>query len=247
MRICLFVLFSASVFSCSRNDNYRHTTQPLSGICISFDDRTVDEWFELRELYNRYNARLTFFVTRFDSLTPAQVEKLRILQSDGHEIGFHGALHVISEHYIQEHSMEEYLRNEIMNGIDMMNQKGFYPTSFSYPYSAKYTGTDEELLKYFYIVRSEVILKNPAEIMSSGAFFEHDGSRLVKSVSIDRNSPLTREQIEAGIVYAAHSKQVFLLYGHEPERTFDPKTLEYIFKLAGHHGLKYYRMSDLIK
>lgn len=233
--------------SCTRNDTYQHKTSSQGGVCISFDDRTIDQWFELRELYNQYNARVTFFVTRFDSLTPAQVEKLRVLQSDGHEIGFHGALHVVSERYIREYSMEEYLTNEIVNGINTMNRNGFYPTSFSYPYSAKYKGTDEELLKYFYVLRNEVVLREEDNIVDAGVFFKHDGSRLVNAIAIDRNSALTPEQLKAGMEHAARTKQVLLLYGHEPNRTFDPKTLELIFKLAQQNGLKYFRISDLIK
>lgn len=245
--ICVVFLLSGLV-ACNQQDSYKHRTQLEGGICISFDDRTVDQWFELRELFNKYNAKVTFFVTRFDSLSAAQVGKLKILQADGHEIGFHGVLHVVSEQYIKEHSLLEYLDHEIVSGINTMNAQGFYPTSFSYPYSAKYTGTDKELLKYFYVLRSEAIIKKGVDIVTvNEAYYKHDGERLVYAMAIDRNGPLNSAIVEQAMKRAIEKKEVLMLYGHEPGRTFDTAFLEQILKLSRDKSLKFFRASDLVK
>lgn len=244
---CIVILLTVLALSCTRSDNYQYKTSPRAGVCISFDDRTIDQWFELRELCKQYQTRLTFFVTRWDSLTPSQLEKLKILRSEGHEIGFHGALHVVSEYYIQKHSMNDYLKNEIVSGINAMNEDGFYPTSFSYPYSAAYSGTDDELLKYFYVLRNETVLTTDSDITNADVFFKHDGNRLVRAVAFDRNSGLSREQLKAGIEHAAHNNYVLMLYAHEPNRTFDLETLRLVFEMARENNLKYFRVSDLIK
>jgi peptidoglycan/xylan/chitin deacetylase (PgdA/CDA1 family) len=138
IRLLLFLVVTANLVACNSYDHYQYRKPAQSAICLSFDDYPVDKWFELRELFLKYDAHVTFFVARFDTLTPNQIEKLRILQSDGHEIGFHGAKHLLSEYYIKDHSLDEYVQNEIIAGINKMNASGFYPTSFAYPYSAKY-------------------------------------------------------------------------------------------------------------
>jgi ribosomal protein L19 len=81
------------LFLCNNND------ERYSGICLSFDDRSINEWFELRELLNGNEVRATFFITQADSLNSLEIHKLKVLQNDGHEIGFHGNMHVLSEYY----------------------------------------------------------------------------------------------------------------------------------------------------
>jgi peptidoglycan/xylan/chitin deacetylase (PgdA/CDA1 family) len=102
---CIFFFCLLAMLASCKNDHYRQHPTAKAGLCLSFDDYCVDEWFTLRELFLKYNARVTFFVTKFDTLTTTQVQKLRILQQDGHEIGFHGARHFLSEHQIKKHSM----------------------------------------------------------------------------------------------------------------------------------------------
>lgn len=88
-------------------------TKRKAGICISFDDRSIYEWQTFSGLLDRYNAKVTFFVTQFDSLNEQEIEILKDFKRKGHEIGCHGALHVISENYITEHGYAKYLQNEV--------------------------------------------------------------------------------------------------------------------------------------
>lgn len=92
-----FVLVCNLVFSsCYMSKNQ----QP--GICLSFDDRTIEAWYEMRSLLNRYDAKVTFFISEFDSLSEKEIQWLNELAADGHEIGSHGAMHVNAEYYIPE-------------------------------------------------------------------------------------------------------------------------------------------------
>ena len=83
-----FILLGLLTFSCHENEIKR------SGICLSFDDRTVKEWYEIKDLLKKYNSHVTFFITQFDSLDSTEIRMLRELENEGHEIGSHGALHV---------------------------------------------------------------------------------------------------------------------------------------------------------
>src|SRR5688572_11158013 len=130
MNKIIFLLFALPIFSCQQSEIKR------SGICLSFDDRTVKEWYKMNDLLKKYNSRVTFFITQFDSLDSAEIMMLRQLENEGHEIGSHGALHVISENYIKENSYSEYIKNEIDANSLAMKKNGFVPKSFSYPYGA---------------------------------------------------------------------------------------------------------------
>ena len=50
-----FILLGLLTFSCRENE-IKH-----SGICLSFDDRTVKEWYAIKDLLKKYNSQVTFF------------------------------------------------------------------------------------------------------------------------------------------------------------------------------------------
>ena len=132
MRSLLIFILGFIFISCSSNKDSRRP-----GICLSFDDRSVNEWFRLREILNRNNVKVTFFITQPDSLSNEEIAKLKTLEKDGHEIGFHGNMHVISEFYIVENSYSDYLEKEINQGIVTMDSLGFNSVSFAYPIWSK--------------------------------------------------------------------------------------------------------------
>jgi peptidoglycan/xylan/chitin deacetylase (PgdA/CDA1 family) len=237
-------VFVLLVISCDQS-YYKYSRQQETGLFLSFDDYCVDEWFLLRDLFLKYDARVTFYVTKFDTLTDSQIEKLRLLQQDGHEIGFHGAHHMLSEYYIKAHSFREYFENEIHAGIKTMNARGFFPTSFAYPYSAKYWGTDAELLKYFHTIRSSVPFKGEL-VKTNEAFYNFQGKRIVNAVSIDRGKGLEISQIADAFQKIKSDKTVLILYGHEPGHDFDPAFLEEILKLAKKEKITFFRASNLV-
>lgn len=244
-RAFIILLSSCIYFGCTPKDNYLHKVQRQAGICLSFDDRSIQEWYDLRHLLKRYHANVTFFVTQWDSLTQDEIAKLRELQLDGHEIGFHGALHVVSEYYIKDHSIDKYLNDEIAAGIRSMRESQFYPTSFAYPYSAKYWGTDSELLKYFYVIRSEKPLKEggkPDEL--DEVYYDFKGQRLVYALSLEGR--LTTDQLSAALSRAKDKNEVLILYGHVPGKTVSLKLLEEVLLIANRKGLKFFRTSELV-
>lgn len=240
-----FTVLLLSVISACKNDRFRQHRPPVAGICISFDDYSVDEWFSLRALFLRYNARVTFFVTKFDTLSAEQVQKLRVLQSDGHEIAFHGAKHLLSEHYIKAHSMDEYLQEEVIKGIRIMADSGFRTTSFAYPYSAKYWFTDHQLLNYFYVLRSSLPLKEEPDMMDA-VFYKFDGGRLIDALCIDKGNGWTTEKLARAMLRAKQRNEALILFGHQPGLTFDVAFLEEILKKAQQHELTFLRVTDLV-
>ncbi|WP_155206459.1 polysaccharide deacetylase family protein [Xanthovirga aplysinae] len=249
-KIYLFLVFSLLLFSCNQKKNIRK-----SGICLSFDDRSVQEWFELRTLFQKYNARATFFITQFDSLNESDINKLRQLKQEGNEIGFHGALHVVSEYYIKENSYHTYLENEIFAGMEAMSKAGLPPSSFAYPYGSKYWFTDFLLLRYFKVLRTVSPLKQGENISElDEIFFNFDGKKSLGSVGMDLGSKLSKEMVRQAIKRAVLNQEVVMLHGHFPSKgpakepyQFDIEFLEFILNTADENGLKFYRFSDLIE
>ena len=224
-----------------------------AGISISFDDQYVEEWYALRNLLNRYDAKVTFFITYADSLTEAEKQMLHTLQQDGHEIASHGTRHVNAEYFIKEHSYRKYLDEEIILNSQFLEEAGFTPTAFAYPFGAKYWFTDYLLLKHFKMLRG-VAPPNKKEGLaaSDAAFYKHDNSRTPAAANIDVRDGLTPEMIDEAIKRAVQQKQVLLLFGHKPAPaseaegySFNIDFLEYILKTAKEHELKHYRFSDL--
>jgi peptidoglycan/xylan/chitin deacetylase (PgdA/CDA1 family) len=239
----VFLLF---IFSrCSHNDR-------SPGICLSFDDRTIDEWYTLMPLLDKYQAHVTFFVSEIDSLRPDEILKLRELAAHGHEIASHGARHVNAETYIRERGYRAYLDDEVDTGISQMKQAGFDPHSFAYPYGAKYWFTDFLLLQRFNSVRSVTAIGDGTDVATlDDMFYSFDGDEKLSAGGIDVNSGLTKQMIMRAIERTVNKREVMLLYGHAPAVSgdsvyrFDPRLLEYILKESKQNGLRFYRFEEL--
>lgn len=224
------------------------------GICLSFDDRSVNEWFSLRELFLKYDVKATFFVSEFDSLSVEEIEKLHLLEKDGHEIASHGARHVDAEKFIKKYSYKEYLKTEIDASIISMQKSGFNPVSFAYPYGSKYWFTDYMLLKKFKCTRGVADLRAEKDLTQHNElFYSFNGDNEFTALDIDRVSNLSKEMMIAALDRAQQENEVLLLFAHVPSSTsqndysFDVDFLKSLFKESSNRNLKFYRYSDLCK
>lgn len=231
----------------------RPKTERKAGICISFDDRSVKEWYAMAELLRKYRSRATFFVTQFDSLDSTDIRMLKELELDGNEIASHGAMHSVSEHYIREHGYREYVDKEIDAGIASMKRNGFNPKSFAYPYGAKYWFTDFILLRKFKILRDVEPMNNEKDLtLIDRIYYTYNGDRTLSSIGIDNNVGITNEMVDRAIQRALAKKEVLMLYGHSPTAQengyhFDTVLLEHILCEADRNKLQFFTFEDLTK
>ncbi|MEZ4364326.1 MAG: polysaccharide deacetylase family protein [Kofleriaceae bacterium] len=116
------------------------------GIALSFDDASIDAWFEGRELYARYGARLTFFITRYPEWSAAGRAQLRALADDGHGVEPHGRGHYDAALYVEEHGVAALMREEVQPSIDALRADGYEPTTYAYPYGKRTRETDRAIL-----------------------------------------------------------------------------------------------------
>ncbi|MGC4022266.1 MAG: polysaccharide deacetylase family protein [Cyclobacteriaceae bacterium] len=242
-----FFLLITLLFSCQEKKHQ-------AGICLSFDDRSIKEWFALRDLFNEYGVKATFFVTQFDSLSAEEIEMLHTLEKDGHEIASHGALHIDAEKTIKKYSYKEYFKTEIDPSITSMKKSGFEPVSFAYAYGTKYRFTDYLLLKKFKCTRGVADMRKEKDLSKHNEiFYSYDHNRKFISALIDRAGNVNDEMISRAINRASERNEVLMIFGHVPSETavneysFDVNFLKSILEKAKSKQLKFYRFKDLVK
>jgi len=225
-------LFYISVFKSivsHNSDKYSNTP----GIVLGFDDYTPDTWEQYFDLFDKYGARVTFFVTG-DSVTNFMFNA----QNRGHEIGYH----TITHPRLTELSREQFFE-ETISRVNLFREAGIELTSFAYPFGSYKSWMHAALLKYYKIVRGFGGLRLYAkEEMKSG---------LIDSTTIDNICYMSEIKFQKLIMkvvkYAKKYGKIIGLTSHQISDTdwgIKPERLEYILKKCQEYGLTFYRFKD---
>ncbi|NIJ51075.1 polysaccharide deacetylase family protein [Dyadobacter arcticus] len=234
-----------------------------SGVAISFDDHFINEWYALRPLFQKYNAKVTFFITCPDSLSTDEITKLKQLEKDGHEIGFHSTTHGKSTELIAAVGPAKYADLELKPGLKHMAAAGFSPTSYAHPGGNHNDKVDSVLTAYgFKILRDVAVSRRKllglqvyalAPRLMSWIYYKFDHQTSVDALLIDTDSGVTEVGMKEAIQKAKASNIALMLFGHEPlyndpkngEYGFSVALLEKILREAHAQKLKFYTMSEL--
>ncbi|NLR93215.1 polysaccharide deacetylase family protein [Flammeovirga agarivorans] len=224
------------------------TIQQTPSINLSFDDRSIDSWYNIKDLFQKYDVKVTFFITQIDSLSVSDIVKLRELEEEGHEIGYHGNIHVVSEYYIKENSYIDYIENEINPGLDSLKSLGFNPISFAYPYGSKYWFTDFLLyLKGFEYTRNVTPRFGEDDLTKLDIYSSQNSWDFRKSaLEIDANAKVSIEMLDLAFQKVVDEHKIIYLYAHTPTKEENPKAyninikyLESVFVLSKKYNLKF--------
>ena len=132
-----------------------HGNRPAGGgLALSFDDLYVTTWLSGRDLFQRYNARLTFFISSWFQMTAADRAGVHTLAGDGHDIEAHSVKHLRGPVYVEERGLAAYVDDEVQPSIDVLRDDGFDVSVFAYPYGARTGETDRALLDRVQLLRS---------------------------------------------------------------------------------------------
>lgn len=123
-------------------------------VALTFDDLFVRNWHAARPLFDEFGARVTFCVCKLHKARPRQIEKLRALQADGHEIACHSRTHPRLEPYLRRHGLAHWLEHEIDADIATHRALGFPAASFASPYHASTPETRAETARRFAVTRA---------------------------------------------------------------------------------------------
>jgi peptidoglycan/xylan/chitin deacetylase (PgdA/CDA1 family) len=124
------------------------------GLALSFDDTSIDAWVALRPMFERYAARVTFFVSRYHVINDDQRAGLRQLAADGHAIEPHTVNHLRAPDYVELYGLNAYLREEVDPSIAALVGDGFEVHAFAYPFGARTGQIDRAIEKRVPVIRS---------------------------------------------------------------------------------------------
>lgn len=152
--LCAALIALSLFLGCKKFQKTGHMNEP--GIVLTFDDDRIDNWYEYLPLFDSMKVKATFYICKYNRFSAEQKRKLSVIKSQGHEIAFHSTNHYNMQDYVykQKHTIDDLMRCEVEAGLKLMNQDGYYPTTFAYPYGAHNGLFDKLLMRYFKSVRA---------------------------------------------------------------------------------------------
>jgi hypothetical protein len=125
-----------------------------AGLALGFDDNAIDRWFGIRELLDARHARVTFFVSRWDSRTATERQELATLAQDGHDVEPHSVGHLHVSEYVRDHGVDGYVAEEMLPSMDALVGAGYdVPTIYAYPFGERPDTLDAAVLEHVPRVR----------------------------------------------------------------------------------------------
>lgn len=243
--LCTFFLFSC------KNDKPTikpKSTHPNAGVVITFDDTSVNEWFETDKLLHKYSWKATFCVSKINTLSHSEITKLLKLQQEGHEIAGHGFHHFDAPKFVAQNGIEKYIDQEINPMMNLMHFYSFKVTSFAYPFGFRNPEIDEALFKKFKIIRGTTY-------GAEDPFFQNcyfNNSKLVFAIGIDTDHPnFSIPYLLKLLDYAKRKDKILILFGHKPVQKITAnyqtkaETLELICNYVKQHKMTFYSLSEL--
>lgn len=132
-------------------------TLPLAagGVVLTFDDFYLQSWSDQSALFDRYDVKVTFFITQPQNFQARQWEQLEALAAAGHQIGLHGMNHrSIIEYLKSGGDIPGYIAAEIVPERELLKSHGIDGNCFAMPYSHRTPETDAALQREFSWIRS---------------------------------------------------------------------------------------------
>ena len=220
-------------------------------LCLTFDDSHFDDWEAVMPLFEKYNARATFFAR--GELPPRHVAGMRRLSEAGHSIGLHGRLHVRAPVYLGEHGADAWLRDEVLPQIDICRSAGLPLRNFAYAYNARTDETDGILRGLGFARLRSGVYASPGDAGElNGAFLAAEaGEQLeMRGLGLGKSYGRGAAELLALLPRVAESNLVLSTFSHRicdnpPDNGISPQTLEEILSGAAALGIAVVGFDDL--
>jgi peptidoglycan/xylan/chitin deacetylase (PgdA/CDA1 family) len=216
------------------------------GLAMAFDDDFVAQWYAQREVFRRYGAKVTFFVTRPDQLTEAEVDMLRALRDDGHEIAHHGLRHLNMKAELGAGmSRDDYVKDEVLAGVTELERLGFESSAFAHPWGAHDDDMVQRLSSVFAVQRSSGRLSYGERV------FLRDAPEPVQLAASFDEANAEDAEIEVALERAHDEQWTLRAYAHRimAEDTarshITPARLERLLQRAQQLGLRFVTYGEL--
>jgi peptidoglycan/xylan/chitin deacetylase (PgdA/CDA1 family) len=207
-----------------------------AGLLLSFDDDYTASWERYFDLFDIYNAKVTFFINgRAAPFCAKAVNR-------GHDVGYHS----LSHRDLRQMSREEFNR-EAIEPVKAFRDAGIPLSSFAYPFGFFEPWMHSALLRSFGILRGYGVTFRPyseAEIRRG-----YISSRAIDNTIIPSDEDFyCLVNIMLMTVKFIDKSLVLPLTTHDISATaswgISPRRLEYLLRTANKLGLVFYRFSD---
>jgi peptidoglycan-N-acetylglucosamine deacetylase len=227
------------------------------GFVLTFDDSFVPEWYGIHNVLESYDAKATFFITRFYNLTSEEINLLRDLEKRGNEVGSHSYSHISALEYLKTHSAKEYIESEIIPSLRELRNHGFTVSSFAYPFGDNNDELDTEVMKYISMIRDLTEIQRTKRTIPvidiDEIFYKCDGAHIIYGLDIDKNFDIPLNEIDESFKRARDNSEIIIFYAHKPvekaENAYEIEIsyLDSLLQKAQSYGLKSYTVSELLK
>lgn len=218
MKLLLSLLAAVTLCGCVN-------TVQNGAVCFTFDDFDRKGWVEALPLFQKYDAKASFFFSgRIDA---SRIEVMKKLQAAGHTVGLHSVRHTNAAPLKKGDSIEQYFKREIQPQLDICRTHNIKVRAFAYPNNRRTEETDKYLYQYFDFLRAGYGGKTPvyvpmAEVMNKmvlrgGGIGKYYNSRL--------------DDLISRLDYAADNNQLAVFFSHRIQPGaksvhIDPELLE---------------------
>jgi peptidoglycan/xylan/chitin deacetylase (PgdA/CDA1 family) len=214
-----------------------------AGLLLSFDDDYTASWDRYFDLFDKYNAKVTFFING-TPLPPADPFCSKALNR-GHDVGYHS----LSHRDLRQMSMDEIYR-EAIEPVKSFRDAGIPLSSFAYPFGFYEPWMHDVLLRSFRALRGYGVtfrLYNEFEIKHG-----YISSRAIDNTIIPSDVDFYRMvNLMLKTAKFLDKKLVLPLTTHDISAAaswgISPRRLEYLLITARGLGLKFYRFSDFTR
>jgi hypothetical protein len=107
-----------------------------AAVALAFDDAAIEAWYSVADLLDEYDARVTFFVTRYANWQEGHRSLLQELIARGHTVEAHAVNHLNARDYSAQHGVAAYLADDVLPSMSILEVDGYGITSFAFPFSA---------------------------------------------------------------------------------------------------------------
>ncbi len=238
----LFVIICSFMPGCYKYERSGNMDKP--GIALTFDDRSIDNWFKYLSLLDSFGAKATFYISSYHLLTIEEKNKLREIQRHGHEIAYHTTFHNNLCEYFKLHRINDLMQMEIYQDLKKMNRDGFYPRTFAYPFGSHDYYLDNQLLAIFKSVRA---LNGGNDLAKS--VVGTTSNAILYALSMDNNRR-SNNTIERMIDLANKNRNCLVMVGHQIENAnakyqVPYEKLKFILKKAKSLNMNFYLISEI--
>jgi peptidoglycan/xylan/chitin deacetylase (PgdA/CDA1 family) len=248
-----FIVIGSAMIDNLKLFNILHPTENSAGVTLTFDDTTVDSWFNMNDIFLKYGAKITFFVSHFFSLDTSEINKLKTLQTNGAEIATHTYNHkgVTRDFNNDIERIDEYINEQILPPLEDMRNRGFNPVSFAYPYGEHEEHYDSAVRGHTPYIR--LTFDDSESRLSQQNAIYHKSSkryRLLSAGGIDNDFNNSIDEIREALIKARKNGEIITLYGHnivaDSNATYaiSPVKVEKIISISKDIGLKFYTFKE---